>query len=336
MNQALIARLNKAEKVLDKAEGLVGQLAKGTEPLTKASLDKLFAPIQEAIEEAQQLLFDERDEVEDSLPDPDEEMFQGGDGASGDGASGDGANGDGANGDGANGDGANGDGANGDGANGDGASGDGVGEEIPETDTATQEFLDLKLRMEQRSRMVEAQAYELAARRLAPGLGGLGAAASEEQDKLLAFAVSALEAHFLAEPDPGVLARIAELQVMRREVKKAKAYLAKALEMEPGNTAAQDLLERIHSDPAIKDKSKCFIATAAMGSADAAEVQSLRAFRDKILLRHTLGRLLVSAYYEYSPPLAKAIEDHPALRDSTARFIVRPLAGLVRRLPGID
>lgn len=316
MNQALIARLNKAEKVLDKAEGLVGQLAKGTEPLTKASLDKLFAPIQEAVEEAQQLLFDEIDEVEDSLPDPDEEMFLGGDGANGDGA--------------------NGDGANGDGANGDGASGDGVGEEIPETDTATQEFLDLKLRMEQRSRMVEAQAYELAARRLAPGLGGLGAAASEEQDKLLAFAVSALEAHFMAEPDPGVLARIAELQVMRREVKKAKAYLAKALEMEPGNTAAQDLLERIHSDPAIKDKSKCFIATAAMGSADAAEVQSLRAFRDKILLRHTLGRLLVSAYYEYSPPLAKAIEDHPALRDSTARFIVRPLAGLVRRLPGID
>jgi hypothetical protein len=59
---------------------------------------------------------------------------------------------------------------------------------------------------------------------------------------------------------------------------------------------------------------KCFIATAAFGSADADEVMALRRFRDQHLVGTPAGDWFVQAYYRVSPPIANAIADRPVLK----------------------
>jgi len=68
----------------------------------------------------------------------------------------------------------------------------------------------------------------------------------------------------------------------------------------------------------------CFIATAAYGTPWHPHVQSLRAFRDAHLRPSRLGRAFVAAYERVSPPLAKVIARHDALR-AAARAGLTPL-----------
>jgi hypothetical protein len=59
---------------------------------------------------------------------------------------------------------------------------------------------------------------------------------------------------------------------------------------------------------------ECFIATASFGSPMAAEVDVLRDFRDKYLLRNPVGSAFVSFYYKCSPPVANFIGKHNFLK----------------------
>jgi len=58
----------------------------------------------------------------------------------------------------------------------------------------------------------------------------------------------------------------------------------------------------------------CFIATAAYGSVDAPEVEQLRRFRDRVLLKNPVGTAFVRLYYRVSPPIARLIARSPRLR----------------------
>ena len=56
----------------------------------------------------------------------------------------------------------------------------------------------------------------------------------------------------------------------------------------------------------------------------AAEVDTLREFRDRYLLRCGLGRAFVAFYYRWSPPVADAIATSETLR-GMARFTLWPV-----------
>lgn len=73
----------------------------------------------------------------------------------------------------------------------------------------------------------------------------------------------------------------------------------------------------------------CFIATAAYGTSSAAELDTLKAFRDEVLLQNSLGSRLVSLYYEISPPLADFISEHEALRTLLRELLVDPVVWVV-------
>ncbi len=74
----------------------------------------------------------------------------------------------------------------------------------------------------------------------------------------------------------------------------------------------------------------CFIATAAYGTPMAAELDALRALRDRALLTNPLGRLAVAGYYALSPPVAHAIASDERLR-AGVRALLRPVVDVASR-----
>ncbi|MXV60980.1 PKD domain-containing protein [Natronorubrum sp. JWXQ-INN-674] len=79
----------------------------------------------------------------------------------------------------------------------------------------------------------------------------------------------------------------------------------------------------------------CFIATAACGTPDHDQVETLRAFRDSSLKGNTIGELFVRLYYGTSPPVADWIAQSPRRRSIVRSTVVRPAARVASAL-GFD
>jgi hypothetical protein len=73
----------------------------------------------------------------------------------------------------------------------------------------------------------------------------------------------------------------------------------------------------------------CFIATAAYGTDTAEEIDTLREFRDVVLLPSSLGAEFVSLYYEISPPIAEVISQHEFLRTAVKVGFVDPIVAIL-------
>jgi len=80
----------------------------------------------------------------------------------------------------------------------------------------------------------------------------------------------------------------------------------------PSNELAA-MPEEVVPYPNLPDEG-CFIATAAYGYYSAPQVKMLRTFRDRYLLTNAPGRAFVRWYYRHSPPAARYISTHPALK----------------------
>ncbi len=73
----------------------------------------------------------------------------------------------------------------------------------------------------------------------------------------------------------------------------------------------------------------CFIATAAYGTPTAKQLDVLRAFRDDVLLKSTVGSRLVDLYYRTSPPIANFISEHNFVRTLVRELLVDPIVGVL-------
>lgn len=71
----------------------------------------------------------------------------------------------------------------------------------------------------------------------------------------------------------------------------------------------------------------CFIATTAYGSRESFAVEVLREFRDRYLQTNAAGRAFVRWYYSTSPPAARFITEHPALKPVVRIALAPVVAG---------
>lgn len=78
----------------------------------------------------------------------------------------------------------------------------------------------------------------------------------------------------------------------------------------------------------------CFIATAAYADPGHPDVEVLRRFRDRYLMKSRAGRAFVKLYYRYSPPLAEFVDERPALR-AVSRAVLSPVVAACRFLLGL-
>jgi hypothetical protein len=80
--------------------------------------------------------------------------------------------------------------------------------------------------------------------------------------------------------------------------------------------------------------SRCFVATAAYGTPLAPEIIFLKDFRDNVLLKYKIGKLLVLSYENISPPIALIIQRRALFRLIIRKTIIAPLVHIIKNLRG--
>ena len=79
-------------------------------------------------------------------------------------------------------------------------------------------------------------------------------------------------------------------------------------------------------------KPGCFIATAVYGTPLAPEINTLRIFRDNILLSSSTGKKFVNFYYRFSPPIANFISKHSILKTCIRKIFIAPSVNIAKLL----
>ncbi len=182
--------------------------------------------------------------------------------------------------------------------------------------------------------LLEMDMHLMLAARVGKPIEGNAVVADDQREFVLDALVAVQEAYTIR-PDAAVLLKFGQLRLAKGDVGEARAAAEKVMEMvddaeSPIHAAAVELYDAVtEASPLTRRDRRCFVATAAMGDVDAPEVETLRAFRDAILIKSRPGRAFVQAYYRFSPPLADAIAASGVLRAAARNILIRPVAGLV-------
>jgi hypothetical protein len=88
----------------------------------------------------------------------------------------------------------------------------------------------------------------------------------------------------------------------------------------------------INSTKNSSESGGCFIATAVYDSIAAPEVVFLQGFRDKVLLKNSIGRIFVYVYYRISPPIANIISRHSILKPFVKAFCIQPIVDSIKMI----
>jgi tetratricopeptide (TPR) repeat protein len=160
-----------------------------------------------------------------------------------------------------------------------------------------------------------------------------------EQQPYLLDAIVALQEALTLRIEAADLLRLARLRMAKGDIGEARALVVRIREMDPDQgllDEAASLDERLSASSPLSSDKRCFIATAAAGE-QALEVQTLRAWRDKVLAGSRAGRSAISVYYRFSPPIAGMIKDSRIARKTVRSLVVVPMARLaniwMNRLP---
>jgi hypothetical protein len=79
-----------------------------------------------------------------------------------------------------------------------------------------------------------------------------------------------------------------------------------------------------------KSMKECFIATAVYEGRITPEVTLLRSYRDNVLNKNQIGKLMVRMYEKTSPLIAEMAYSHKMMRSLLRKFLVNPAVAIVR------
>jgi hypothetical protein len=96
-------------------------------------------------------------------------------------------------------------------------------------------------------------------------------------------------------------------------------------------TKPQEVVKSASETGSTGKSGPCFIATAVYGDSLAPDVVLFRDYRDQELSRKKHGPGIIHLYETFSPPLADMIRGHERVKRYIRRFVLGPLAGIMRR-----
>lgn len=89
------------------------------------------------------------------------------------------------------------------------------------------------------------------------------------------------------------------------------------------NLATEEFVKKhLNSSVPKKDKEGCYIATVCYGSYEAPEVIAFRKYRDIVLKKSFIGRLIIKLYYSFSPTIANLLVKRPIPNRFIKKYIL--------------